>query len=125
MKEFMIGCNYWASNAGIEMWRNWDENSIRSDFEILSKNGVEYLRVFPVWRDFQPVCPLYDGLGKMREYRINEDKIPENKYYLDENMLKRFEKFCDIAEEFNLKLIVGIITGWMSGRLFIPPAVYV
>ena len=124
MKEFMIGCNYWASNAGIEMWRNWDENSIRSDFEILSKNGVEYLRVFPVWRDFQPVCPLYDGLGKMREYRINEDKIPENKYYLDENMLKRFEKFCDIAEEFNLKLIVGIITGWMSGRLFIPPAVY-
>jgi len=124
MKEFLLGCNYWASNAGTEMWRNWDEDTIRNDFEILSKNGVEYLRVFPIWRDFQPVSPLFDYGGKIREYRTCEDKIPENKYYLDESMLQKFEKFCDIAEEFHLKLIVGIITGWMSGRLFVPPAVY-
>ncbi len=124
MNDFMLGCNYWASNAGIEMWRNWDEDAIRADFKILSENGVEYLRVFPVWRDFQPVSPLFDSGGFIREYRINEDKLPENKYYLDETMLYRFEKFCDIAEEFSLKLIVGLITGWMSGRLFIPPAVY-
>ena len=124
MKEFLLGCNYWASNAGTEMWRNWDEDAIRNDFEILSRNGVKHLRVFPVWRDFQPVSPLFDSCVKIREYRVHEDKIPENKYYLDEAMLGKFERFCDIAEEFHLKLIVGIITGWMSGRLFIPPAVY-
>lgn len=121
---FMLGCNYWASNAGIEMWKNWDEKAIREDFEILTKNGVEYLRVFPLWRDFQPVSPLFSGGGGKKEYRVNEDKLPENKYYLDETMMKRFERFCDISEEFGLKLVVGIITGWMSGRLFIPPALY-
>lgn len=124
MKDFMLGCNYWASHAGTEMWRNWDENAVRADFEILAKNGVDTLRVFPNWRDFQPVSPLFDGGGVIREYRIHEDKLPENKYYLDETALSRFEKFCDIAQEYNLKLIVGILTGWMSGRLFIPPALY-
>ena len=92
MKEFLLGCNYWASNAGTEMWRNWDEDAIRNDFEILSRNGVKHLRVFPVWRDFQPVSPLFDSCVKIREYRVHEDKIPENKYYLDEAMLGKFEK---------------------------------
>ncbi len=124
MKEFILGCNYWASHAGTEMWRNWDEKSVREDFEVLSKNGVECLRVFPNWRDFQPVWPLYDGRGVIREYRVNEDKLPENKYYLDETMLERFEAFCDIAEEYNMKLIIGILTGFMSGRTFIPVALY-
>lgn len=124
MKEFMLGCNYWASNAGIEMWRNWDEETVRNDFATLSQHGVKYLRVFPVWRDFQPVSPLYDYWGVIREYRVNEDKLPTNKYYLDETMLERFEKFCDISEEYGMHLIVGLITGWMSGRLFIPPVVY-
>lgn len=122
--DFILGCNYWASNAGIEMWKNWDENAIRDDFKILCEHGVKHLRVFPLWRDFQPVSPLFDGAGIKREYRVHEDKLPENNYYLDETMLKRFERFCDIADEFGLKLIVGILTGWMSGRLFIPPALY-
>lgn len=124
MRKFMLGCNYWASHAGTEMWRNWDEDAVRSDFEILSKNGVDTLRVFSNWRDFQPVSPLFDGGGVIREYRVHEDKLPENEYYLDEEAMCHFEKFCDIAEEYNLKLIVGILTGWMSGRLFIPPALY-
>lgn len=122
--NFMLGCNYWASNAGTEMWRNWDEDAVRDDFRILKEHNVEYLRVFPNWRDFQPVSPLFDQNGFLREYRVHEDKVPQNKYYLDETMMQRFGKFCDIAEEFGMKLIVGILTGWMSGRLFIPPALY-
>ena len=122
--KFMLGCNYWASNAGTDMWRNWDEKAIKSDFEILSKHGVKYLRVFPNWRDFQPVYPLFDYGGTLREYRLADEKLPENKYFLDETMLNRFEKFCEMAEEHGLKLIVGILTGWMSGRLLIPPALF-
>lgn len=124
MNGFLLGCNYWASHAGTEMWRNWNEYAVRADFDVLSKNGVDTLRVFPNWRDFQPVCPMFDGGGVIREYRVHEDKLPENKYYLDETALSRFERFCDIAEEYNMKLVVGILTGWMSGRLFIPPALY-
>lgn len=29
MREFMLRCNYWASHAGTEMWRNWNEQSVR------------------------------------------------------------------------------------------------
>ena len=122
--EFMLGCNYWASNAGTEMWRQWSEDAVRKDLEILSAHGVRYLRVFPNWRDFQPVTPLFDIVGRIREYRLHEHALPENPYFLDETMLERFERFCDIAEEYGMKLIVGILTGWMSGRLFIPPALY-
>ena len=39
-------------------------------------------------------------------------------------MIKRFNIFCDLAEKYYMKLIVGILTGGMSGRNFIPPALY-
>ena len=122
--EFILGCNYWASNAGTEMWNQWDEKAVREDFEILSSHGVQYLRVFPNWRDFQPVIPYYGCKGKHKGYFLEGDKMPENPYYLDEAMLDRFDRFCELAEEYHLKFIVGLLTGWMSGRLFIPPVLY-
>ena len=122
--EFMIGCNYWASNAGTEMWRNWDEAAVREDMEILSAHGIRYLRVFPNWRDFQPVIPLMQGQNVIEEYRLEGDRLPENSYYIDEVMLERFSRFCEICEEYGMKLIVGLVTGWMSGRLFIPAALF-
>lgn len=124
MQNFILGCNYWASNAGTEMWNQWDENAIREDLEILTKHGVEYLRVFPNWKDFQPVMPMMTSQGKIIEYRLEGDIIPENPYFLDEEIMERFSIFCDICEEFNVKLIVGLLTGWMSGRLFIPSALF-
>ena len=39
-KEFLIGCNYWASNAGTEMWRQWEPETVREDLKVLSENGV-------------------------------------------------------------------------------------
>lgn len=120
--EFIIGCNYWASNAGTEMWKNWDYSVVENDIRILSENGVSYLRVFPNWRDFQPILPMIEEQRQIREYRFIDESIPQNEYFLDESMLKNFESFCDICEKYNIKLIVGLLTGWMSGRLFIPPA---
>ena len=120
----MIGCNYWASNAGTEMWCQWDESAIREDMEILSAHGIEYLRVFPNWRDFQPIIPVLGGGGVLKEYRLEGDRVPTNPYYLDEVMLERFSKFCEICDEFGMKLVVGLVTGWMSGRLFIPSVLF-
>ncbi len=119
-----LGCNYWASNAGTEMWRQFDVEVIREDIRVLSSYGVEYLRVFPNWRDFQPVEPLYESRAMFAEYRMSNGDFPTNKYFLDEEMLARFEKFCDVCDEYGVKLIVGLITGWMSGRTFIPVALY-
>lgn len=120
--EFLIGCNYWASNAGTEMWRNFDESVIRNDLKILTENGIEYMRVFPNWRDFQPIIPVYTP--SFSEYILDGDVAPTNQYYLDEQMLAKFGLFCDICEEYEIKLIVGLLTGWMSGRLFLPQVLY-
>lgn len=124
MNDFMLGVNYWASHAGVDMWKDWKEEVVERDLETLSQNGVEVLRVFPNWRDFQPVEPYFGGGHRLREYRMADGSLPENPCYLAEGMLRRFERFCRIAREKGLKLIVGLITGWMSGRLFVPPALY-
>lgn len=120
MTDFILGCNYWASNAGTDMWRNFDEKAIRKDLDTLSKNGVTHLRVFPNWADFQPAKYLY-GIGGIRRDIVHENgNYFENETYTDEKMMDRFSVFLDICEEYNLKLIVAILTGWMSGRLFAP-----
>lgn len=119
--EFLLGCNYWASNAGTEMWINWDEAAVDFDLKHLSENGLKYLRVFPNWRDFQPVCGFYGGGNILREYRHKNGHLFDNPYYLDMEVMKRFKRFCQIADKYGMKLIVGLLTGWMSGRTFTPP----
>lgn len=60
----------------------------------------------------------------MRMQRLIGDTHPQNPYYLDETILAHFREFCSMAQEHGFQLIVGLITGWMSGRLFVPPAIY-
>ena len=122
--EFILGCNYWASNAGADMWRFFDAEVVKKDIKTLSEYGVKHIRVFPNWRDFQPVAPVLAEHGKHADYCLVGDRAPENQYYLDEIMLSNFELFLDICDEYGIKVIVGLITGWMSGRLYIPPALY-
>ena len=122
--EFVLGCNYWASNAGADMWRDFDEGVIREDLTALSSHGVTHMRVFPNWRDFQPVMPLYRGRGELDRYCLEGERDPENQYYLDEVMLDRFDRFLDICDKYGIRVIVGLITGWMSGRLYVPSALY-
>ncbi len=119
--DFLLGCNYWASNAGTEMWNNWDEDAIRKDIKTLAEYGSKHLRVFPNWRDFQPATRFYGCQGQKRDICHIDGSLFKNENYLDELMMQRFGIFCDICEEYNVKLIVSLITGWMSGRLFVPP----
>ena len=122
--EFLLGCNYWASNAGSDMWRCFDADVVREDVRVLSSYGVTHMRVFPNWRDFQPVMPLYTGQGTLDGYCLEGERPAENPCYLDEVMLDRFRIFLDICDEYGVRVVVGLITGWMSGRLNIPSALY-
>lgn len=123
MKKFMLGCNYWASHAGIEMWNQWDPEQVDKDLALLKEYGITYLRVFPIWPHFQPLVPLY-GPGWVKEHLLEGNRKPTNPWYLDDVMMDRFGQFCDIAEKHGMKLIIGLITGWMSGRLYVPQAVF-
>lgn len=121
--NFILGCNYWASNAGTDMWQQFDIESIEQDLRVLSEHGIKHLRVFPNWRDFQPIVPQYSGGGALYRY-ITDCKRANTAYYLDEDMLDRFALFLSICERYHIQVIVGLITGWMSGALFTPSAFY-
>lgn len=117
---YLVGCNYWASHAGTEMWACWDEATVDRDFSELAKYGVRVLRVFPNWRDFQPIHLLRAGSGEAREYRMHARTRLTSPYDLDRDCLEHFHTLCHLAEKHGIRLLVSIVTGWMSGRLFVP-----
>ena len=123
-ENFMIGCNYWDSVSGTEMWKNFNPEVIDKDLAALKKCGVKYLRVFPLWRDFQPLKKLYAWQGNFGEYTVGEnyEYLDNNPDAIDENQVENFREFARIADKYDMKLAVSIVTGWMSGRLFVPPA---
>lgn len=123
--EFFIGANYWASNAGIQMWNRWDEEAIVRDLDHLASGNIKVLRMFPLWSDFQPIEAYRNGGGNIRT--ISRDAVapidsPEALAGIDPVMVERMERFLDLCLERNIKLIVGLLTGWMSGRVYIPRA---
>ena len=123
--RFFLGCNWWASHAGTNMWRDWDASVVESDIKRLKEAGIDVMRVFPLWNDFQPLR-MHRQFGNLeREMRIGEDPLPftrEGRAGVDPIMIERFGVLCDIAEKYEVKLIVGLITGWMSGRMHAPEA---
>ena len=122
---FFSGCNYWASHAGTFMWRNWDAAAVERDFKQLSSHGVTVLRCFPLWPDFQPLTEHSQFAQIFEEFRMGENPLPdteEGQAAVSPVMLERFHTFAQLAHKYGLKLIVGLITGWMSGRMYIPTA---
>lgn len=123
--KFFTGCNYWASHAGTNMWSDWRADVVEADFARLEKAKVHVLRVFPLWSDFQPLRMHRGGGGSERELRLREDPLPfteAGQAGMDEVMVERFGVFCDLAEKYHIQLIVGLVTGWMSGRMHMPEA---
>jgi hypothetical protein len=123
--RFVVGCNYWASHAGTAMWSDWQPDVIDADLRQLAEAGLQVLRVFPLWPDFQPITQLYTGAGRPMEIRHGETPLPDDeagRAGVSTEAMARFLAFADMAERHGLKLIVGLVTGWMSGRLFVPPA---
>lgn len=125
-----LGANYWASHAATEMWRKWDAKAVEEDLRVLAANGFRLLRVFPNWADFQPIHACYLSAGnfdKVNETRLfdAEESLPDTpcgRAGVDERMVVRFEAFCDLAEKYGIRLIVPLLTGQMTFRNYIPPA---
>ena len=117
--EFFVGCNYWSKNAGMYMWREWRPDVVEREIGELAKNGVEVMRVFPLWSDFQPLTGVCAAGGGYKSY-LQNDKPLSNPAGVDDEMVRRFRFMCDVAEKNGISLVVGIVTGWMSGRQFVP-----
>ena len=124
--DFFIGVNYWASHAGINMWRDFSAKVVEEDFAKMENAGIKVARVFPLWRDFQPITAQLGPIGNIREVAFG-DKIlnpndPAESAGVDINQIKNFKKLVASAKKHGIKLIVPLITGFMSGRCYFPPA---
>lgn len=122
---FVSGCNYWASHAGTAMWSDWQPEAVKADLQQLAREGMQVLRVFPLWPDFQPLTLLRTGAGDPAEFRMGEAPLGNDEFGragVSAAAMQEFQQFADLSDEAGLKLIVGLVTGWMSGRLFVPQA---
>lgn len=78
-------------------WSNFDANEVREEFEIIASVGMNAVRLFLLWDDWQPT---------------SSSVSPER--------LRDFGKVCDIAAQNNLGLNVTFFTGHMSGPNWSP-----
>jgi len=107
------------------MWRDWRPDVVAADFVQLAGAGLTTVRVFALWSDFQPLEQTSGYLGEIKDYRHGEGLLPDTaagRAGMDECMLQRFRLMADEALKNGVQLIAGLITGWMSGRLFTPHA---
>ena len=120
--KFLLGVIYWDSRSGTDMWRSFDAGVIREDVRALAACGVRQMRVFPNWRDFQPVEEYLGWHGLSHGYCDYSERPLANADGIDEEMIAHFREFAGICAEYGIGLVVSVVTGWMSGRLFIPRA---
>ena len=59
------------------MWRDWRPDIVEKDMQQLSVAGLQVLRVFPLWPDFQPITLLKGGAGRPVEMRFGEQVLPD------------------------------------------------
>lgn len=122
--RMILGINYWASGNAINMWSGWDPRAVEEDFKVMKDAGIECLRVFPLWPVFQPLSAIRSHDGVI-EYRFGEEPLPgteAGRAGVSEDACRKFEELCRLADRYGLKLMVALITGWMSGRYYAPPA---
>ncbi|MBQ7642666.1 MAG: cellulase family glycosylhydrolase, partial [Clostridia bacterium] len=120
-----MGINYWESENATKMWKKFNAERVEEDFRLLKGAGVDYLRVFPLWSDFQPIQKQYAGCNSFYEMQIDgeaTENTEAGRAGVSEKMIGHFETFCRLAKKYDLKLIVGLITGGMSFGVFVPPA---
>jgi hypothetical protein len=61
-------------------------------FAALSAQGVDTLRVFPLWPDFQPLTRMIGNIAPLTEGVLQNDMPLSNPAGVDEEMMKRFRE---------------------------------
>jgi MoaA/NifB/PqqE/SkfB family radical SAM enzyme len=56
-----VGVNYWPASCGVEMWQAWPEDEIRHDLDVVRDLGLNCVRFFLRWQEFEPAEGRYDG----------------------------------------------------------------
>ncbi|MEQ6360426.1 beta-galactosidase trimerization domain-containing protein [Thermoanaerobacter thermohydrosulfuricus] len=91
--EFIIGANYWPRNHGIEMWKEWNYDEIKSEFIEAKSLGINVMRINLFWEDFQPKPDV-----------------------ISEEAVKKFDELIKICHEVDMKIAPTFFVGHMSGE---------
>ena len=97
MTDFTLGVNYWPRCKAMYWWSDFDAGEVREEFAVIRDLGMNVVRIFLLWDDFQPEP---DSVSK--------------------EALDHLVKVADIAGENNLGLDVTFFTGHMSGPNWSP-----
>jgi hypothetical protein len=92
-----VGVNYWPASCGVRMWQAWPADEIRADLDCIRELGLDGLRCFLLWPDFEP----------------------RRGVYLDQ-MFDRLTCLLAWCAERDLAVIPTLFTGFMSGGYFWP-----
>jgi endo-1,4-beta-mannosidase len=95
--EFLLGINYWPRRSAMYMWRRFDLGELREDFARIRGLGLEVVRFFIGWDEFQPA----------------PDRV-------DESMLKRLDALMNALADARLQAMPSLFTGHMSGVNWLP-----
>jgi endo-1,4-beta-mannosidase len=95
--RFRIGVNYWPARTAMRWWTQFDRAEVADDFARIAGSGLDSVRVFLTWEDFQPA--------------------PDT---VDRAMLERLVTVADLAGRLGLALVPTLFTGHMSGVNWIP-----
>jgi endo-1,4-beta-mannosidase len=95
--QFSLGVNYWPRRSAMAMWRRFDPGEIGEDFARIAGLGLDAVRFFLRWDDFQPRPDTIDPL-----------------------MLQRLETVVGLAAEAGLRTMPTLFCGHMSGVNWLP-----
>jgi endo-1,4-beta-mannosidase len=97
MVRFSLGINYWPRRSAMAMWQRFDAGEIAEDFARIAALGLDTVRFFLRWSDFQPQPGA-----------------------LDATMLARLEALADLAARAGLRTMPTLFCGHMSGVNWLP-----
>jgi endo-1,4-beta-mannosidase len=95
--KFLLGANYWPRQKAMYWWKRFDAGEVREEFALAKEIGLDVIRIFLLWEDFQP----------------RPDEVSEAR-------LRDLVTVADIAVEHGLGLDVTFFTGHMSGPNWAP-----
>jgi endo-1,4-beta-mannosidase len=96
-ERFHVGVNYWPARTAMSWWANFNRADVAEDFARISAAGLDSVRIFLLWEDFQPA--------------------PDT---VDREALEKLVAVVDLAGELGLAVIPTLFTGHMSGVNWVP-----
>jgi len=95
--QFSLGINYWPRRSAMHMWQRFDPGEIADDFARIADLGLDSIRFFLRWADFQPE--------------------PQR---MDRTMLSRLERVMELVAAAGLRAMPTLFCGHMSGVNWLP-----